>query len=145
MDISSINAQPKINKKYTSTNKTYYNIICDAINSTSNKKMVVSDIYRYVQAHYPSFDEQSKAKWQNSIRHALSFKKIFVKCKEEKDAKSRGNYWSLIENYEQVLSSRRRNTPRNHSIRMLQSKKKTEQFEQVINFYENYLKSNNFI
>jgi hypothetical protein len=66
--------------------------------SSPDKKMVLSDIYKWVLTHYPYFRNKGPG-WKNSVRHNLSLNDCFVKAGRSPNGK--GNYWAINpENYE---------------------------------------------
>ena len=52
-------------------NQSYIGLIGQAIMSCPEKKMVLSDIYKWVLTHYPYFRNKGPG-WKNSVRHNLS-------------------------------------------------------------------------
>lgn len=61
-------------KKLSSINETFYSIICKAILLSNQNELSVNEIYDFIQKNYSEYINKN---WQNSIRHALSFKKNF--------------------------------------------------------------------
>lgn len=79
-------------------NHSYIGLIGQAIMSSSDKKMVLSDIYKWVLTHYPYFRNKGPG-WKNSVRHNLSLNDCFVKAGRSPNGK--GNYWAINpENYD---------------------------------------------
>ena len=79
-------------------NQSYIGLIGQAIMSSQDKKMVLSDIYKWVLTHYPYFRNKGPG-WKNSVRHNLSLNDCFVKAGRSPNGK--GNYWAINpENYE---------------------------------------------
>ena len=79
-------------------NQSYIGLIGQAIMSSPEKKMVLSDIYKWVLTHYPYFRNKGPG-WKNSVRHNLSLNDCFVKAGRSPNGK--GNYWAINpENYD---------------------------------------------
>jgi len=73
-------------------------LIAEALNNAPGKTLVLSDIYKAINAKYPYYKLENKG-WQNSIRHNLTLNKYFIKGNKSsgfvgKDEK-RGWYWKL--------------------------------------------------
>lgn len=79
--------------KLATINETFYSILVQIIYTHPRKQMAVSEIYKKVMEKYSNFLTKN---WKNSVRHALSFKKIFVKSFKKNEQK-RGCLWSLDE------------------------------------------------
>lgn len=73
----------------------YSALIVEAIQSSPDNRLVLSEIYEYIQEHYPYFKTASKG-WKNSIRHNLSLNKIFVREPQDNRLSGRkGSYWRI--------------------------------------------------
>lgn len=70
----------------------YIGLIAMAILSSSEKKLVLSDIYQHILEHYPYFRRRGPG-WRNSIRHNLSLNDCFVKS--GRSANGKGHYWAI--------------------------------------------------
>ncbi|WVO17079.1 hypothetical protein L204_104766 [Cryptococcus depauperatus] len=60
----------------------YHEMIRHAIESAPDKRLQLNQIYQSISDRFPFFktlDEKKTAGWQNSIRHNLSLKKMFVR------------------------------------------------------------------
>lgn len=72
----------------------YVALCAMAIHSSNSKMMTLSQIYRFITDNFPFYRENSK-RWQNSLRHNLSFNDCFVKVSKSSAHGGKGNYWTL--------------------------------------------------
>ncbi|KAM9311462.1 forkhead box protein M1 [Gastrophryne carolinensis] len=70
----------------------YMALIQFAINSTPNKRMMLKDIYTWIEDHFPYFKYVAKPGWKNSIRHNLSLHDMFVR---ESFSNNKISYWTI--------------------------------------------------
>lgn len=70
----------------------YIGLIAMAILSSTDMKLVLSDIYQYILDHYPYFRTRGPG-WRNSIRHNLSLNDCFIKS--GRSANGKGHYWAI--------------------------------------------------
>lgn len=54
----------------------------------------LSQIYQYIQDRY-AYYRQNQQRWQNSIRHSLSFNDCFIKVPRSADRPGKGSFWTL--------------------------------------------------
>ncbi|WAQ99128.1 FOXL1-like protein [Mya arenaria] len=73
-------------------NHSYIALISMAIMSTSDQKMLLSDIYQYIMDNFEFYNNEEKP-WRNSIRHNLSLNECFIKAGRSDNGK--GNYWMI--------------------------------------------------
>ena len=72
----------------------YICLIAMAINCSPNQKATLHDIYRTISENFPYYRTHQK-RWQNSIRHSLSFNDCFVKVGRETQRPGKGCLWTL--------------------------------------------------
>ncbi|ORY22395.1 hypothetical protein BCR39DRAFT_562358 [Naematelia encephala] len=80
----------------------YHEMIRHAIENAPDQRLQLSQIYTSIAERFPFFktlDEKKTAGWQNSIRHNLSLKKMFVRVNKldgvPDDAGSKGGWWTV--------------------------------------------------
>ncbi|XP_053329716.1 forkhead box protein O4 [Spea bombifrons] len=78
-------------------NQSYAELISQAIESSPDKRLTLSQIYEWMVTSIPYFkdkgDSNSSAGWKNSIRHNLSLHSKFIKVHNEATGKS--SWWML--------------------------------------------------
>ncbi|GAA33262.2 forkhead box protein J3 [Clonorchis sinensis] len=67
-------------------------LIAKAILSTEARRMILSEIYQWIQSNYPYFRTRGPG-WRNSIRHNLSLNDCFIKV--GRAANGKGHYWGI--------------------------------------------------
>ena len=70
----------------------YIGLIAIAILSSSEKKLVLADIYQYILDNFPYFRHRGPG-WRNSIRHNLSLNDCFIKAGRASNGK--GHFWAV--------------------------------------------------
>ena len=87
----------------------YIGLISMAILSSTDKKLVLADIYQYILDNFPYFRHRGPG-WRNSIRHNLSLNDCFIKA--GRAANGKGHYWAVhpacVEDFQKGDFRRRR-------------------------------------
>lgn len=78
----------------------YSTMISQAILSTEEHMMSLSDIYDWISTKY-SYYRFSRAGWQNSIRHNLSLSKAFEKVPRKRGEVGKGMKWRIVQSYKE--------------------------------------------
>src|SRR5437879_2012727 len=72
----------------------YIALIVMAIQSSSSKKLTLSEIYQFLQ-HRFQFFRGSYQGWKNSVRHNLSLNECFIKLPKGIGRPGKGHYWTI--------------------------------------------------
>ncbi|KAG5519065.1 hypothetical protein PMAC_002151 [Pneumocystis sp. 'macacae'] len=93
-----------LTKEHIKPNLSYASLIAQAILSSPNKKMTLSDIYEWISQTYKYY-KYAQNGWQNSIRHSLSLNKVFKKVFRKDDEPGKGSFWTIDFEYQNQLKS----------------------------------------
>lgn len=72
----------------------YIALIVMAIQSSSTKRLTLSEIYQFLQSRFPFF-RGSYQGWKNSVRHNLSLNECFIKLPKGLGRPGKGHYWTI--------------------------------------------------
>ena len=107
--------------------QSYIGLIAEAILSSPEEKLILSDIYNYILSHYPYFRNKGTG-WRNSIRHNLSLNDCFVKAGRSPNGK--GHFWAIsslyYDDFRRGDFRRRRIQKRSHKSRRTSSESSKE-------------------
>lgn len=87
--------QPKVTKSNSlkKPSASYIEMIARALLSTVNTKMILSEIYVYIQEKYPYYKNAPDGNWRNAVRHNLCVNDCFIKSGRSNSG--RGYFWTI--------------------------------------------------
>ncbi|KER23215.1 hypothetical protein T265_08863 [Opisthorchis viverrini] len=101
VDLSDVSTKPPFS---------YITLIVSAMSSKPSKQITLSEIYAWIMSTFAYYRKNTR-RWQNSIRHALSFNDCFIKVPRPSGEAGKGSYWTVhpraVDMFENGSSMRR--------------------------------------
>lgn len=72
----------------------YISLTAMAILSSQHKQLSLNEIYKYIMDRFPYY-RTNKQRWQNSLRHNLSFNDCFIKVPRWPNSPGKGACWTI--------------------------------------------------
>lgn len=72
----------------------YIALTAMALYHAPERMLPLSEIYKFIMDNFPYY-KNNTSRWQNSLRHNLSFNDCFIKIPRRPDRPGKGAYWTL--------------------------------------------------
>lgn len=105
----------------------YAVLIGMAILRSPDRRLTLSQIYKWISDTFAHYKNKAEPGWQNSIRHNLSLNKAFYKQERPKDDPGKGNYWAIEPGKENMFINRDKSSARRPASSSGQSTKSSSQ------------------
>ena len=79
-------------------NYSYSTLIALAIRKSTTGRLTLTDIYNWISENFPYYQTDLNPSWKNSVRHNLSFNKLFMRIPREHGDPGKGAYWGINPN-----------------------------------------------
>ncbi|GFT95666.1 forkhead box protein O1 [Nephila pilipes] len=131
-----LNDNPKkLNRKNPWGSRSYADLITQAIETSPEKRLTLSQIYDWMIRNIPFFSDQaesnSSAGWKNSIRHNLSLHKKFLRIRNDGTGKS--SWWTVNATAGSGRTPRRKGPYRRRKSKVIAPQHQLENFPSLFN------------
>lgn len=82
----------------------YITLTVMAIAASPQKMLQLNDIYKFIIDNFPYYRE-NRQRWQNSLRHNLSFNDCFMRVPRQPGQSGKGGFWALHPDCNQMFEN----------------------------------------